>query len=34
MDMIWIAALTALWLAMAEAVVLLQKFGPTKGERA
>jgi len=34
MDMIWIAALAALWVAMAEAVVLLGKFGPAKGERA
>ena len=34
MDVIWIAALAALWVVMAEAVVLLGKFGPAKGERS
>lgn len=34
MDVVWIAALAALWIAMAEAVVLLGKLGPAKGERA
>lgn len=34
MDVVWIAAIAAMWIVMAEAVVLLGKFGPTKGERA
>jgi len=32
MDVIWMAALAALWVVMAEAVVLLGKYGPAKGE--
>ena len=34
MDIVWIAAVAALWLVMAEAVVLLGKYGPPQGERA
>ena len=34
MDVLWIAALAALWVVMAEAVVLLGKFGPAKGVRS
>lgn len=34
MDVVWIAAIAAMWIVMAEAVVLLGKFGPAKGERA
>lgn len=34
MDFVWVAAIAALWVVMAEAVVLLGKFGPAKGERA
>ena len=34
MDFVWVAAMAALWVAMAEAVVLLGKFGPAKGGRA
>lgn len=31
MDIVWIAALVALWVAMAEAVVLLGRFDGPKG---
>lgn len=34
MDFVWVAAIAASWVVMAEAVVLLGKFGPAKGERA
>ena len=34
MDIVWIAAIAALWLVMAEAVVLLGQYGPSQGERA
>lgn len=34
MDVVWIAAIAAMWIVMAEAVVLLGKFGPAKEERA
>mgnify|MGYP001627396244 FL=1 len=34
MDVIWVAALAALWVVMAEAVVLLGKYGPAKGARS
>ena len=33
MDLVWIAAIAALWLIMAEAVVLLGGYGPVQGER-
>lgn len=34
MEFVWIGAMAALWVAMAEAVVLLGKLGPAKVERA
>ena len=34
MDVLWMAALAALWVVMAEAVVLLGKHVPAKGERS
>ena len=33
MDVIWLAAMAALWVVVAEAVVLLGRHGPAKGER-
>lgn len=33
MDVIWLAALAALWVVAAEAAVLLGRRGPAKGER-
>lgn len=34
MDVVWIAAFAAIWIVIVEAVVLLGKFGPARGERA
>jgi len=34
MDIVWIAALAAMWVAMAGMVVGLSKLGASKGERS